>query len=305
MPELAWDQIMLMFDRQDESGILPDSVNDTRRPRFNYTKPPIYGWAFGRMMGASDHFGDDRLAEIYRPLSRQTEFWFAYRDPDEEGLPCYNHGNDSGWDNSTVFGEGCPVRAPDLAAYLVIQMEFLAEVASRLGRPREPAAWKRRSGELLRKMTERLWTGERFVTRRAFSGEVAPGDSLIDFVPILLGDRLDADCRAKLVAALSEPGRFVTEHGLATESPRSPLYEPDGYWRGPIWAPSTMIVVDGLARSGERGLAREIALRFCRMCARSGFAENFDALTGEGLRDRAYTWTSSVFLMLANEFLRS
>jgi biotin operon repressor len=31
---------------------------------------------------------------------------------------------------------------------------------------------------------------------------------------------------------------------------------------------------------------------------RSGFAENFDAVSGAGLRDRAYTWTASVYLML-------
>ena len=37
---------------------------------------------------------------------------------------------------------------------------------------------------------------------------------------------------------------------------------------------------------------------------RSGMAENYDAITGDGLRDRAYTWTSSVFLILAHEYLR-
>jgi hypothetical protein len=35
------------------------------------------------------------------------------------------------------------------------------------------------------------------------------------------------------------------------------------------------------------------------LCETSGFAENFDALTGAGLRDRAYTWTASVYLLLA------
>ncbi len=33
----------------------------------------------------------------------------------------------------------------------------------------------------------------------------------------------------------------------------------------------------------------------------SGFAENFDARTGAGLRDRAYTWTAAVYLTLARE----
>ena len=91
---------------------------------------------------------------------------------------------------------------------------------------------------------------------------------------------------------------------LATESPASPLYKNDGYWRGPIWAPSTLLLYDGLRACGRADLARRVAERFCRMCAKSGFAENYDALTGEGLRDRAYTWTASVFLVLAAELAR-
>ena len=34
---------------------------------------------------------------------------------------------------------------------------------------------------------------------------------------------------------------------------------------------------------------------------KSGFAENFDAKTGNGLRDPEYTWTASAFLVLAHE----
>ncbi|WP_423739437.1 MGH1-like glycoside hydrolase domain-containing protein [Cryobacterium zongtaii] len=78
-------------------------------------------------------------------------------------------------------------------------------------------------------------------------------------------------------------------------------YEADGYWRGPIWAPSTAIIEDGLRRAGQVGLADLISERFRGLCERSGFAENFDALTGEGLRDRAYTWTASCYLTLARE----
>jgi glycogen debranching enzyme len=65
-----------------------------------------------------------------------------------------------------------------------------------------------------------------------------------------------------------------------------------------------MIAFAGLTEIGETKLARTIAQRFCRLCAKSGFAENFDALTGAPLRDTAYTWTSSVFLILANELTR-
>jgi len=62
-------------------------------------------------------------------------------------------------------------------------------------------------------------------------------------------------------------------------------------------------MVEALAACGELDLARSLARKFCDLCAASGFAENFDALTGAALRDRAYTWTASVFLILGHEYL--
>jgi glycogen debranching enzyme len=106
-----------------------------------------------------------------------------------------------------------------------------------------------------------------------------------------------------MVDGLTRENRFFTKHGLATESISSPLYQADGYWRGPIWAPASMIFTEGLAACGETELAKELSRRFCDMAQKSLFAENFDAKTGEPLRDRPYTWTSSIFLLLANEYL--
>jgi hypothetical protein len=115
-----------------------------------------------------------------------------------------------------------------------------------------------------------------------------------------LQDKLPGNIRELLLNDLRSD-KFLTEWGYATESPASPYYVSDGYWRGPIWAPSTYIIYEGLLACGEDKLAEKIALQFCKMCAKSGFAENFDAQTGEGLRDRAYTWTAAVFLLLASK----
>ena len=92
----------------------------------------------------------------------------------------------------------------------------------------------------------------------------------------------------------------LTAHGLATEPPDSPHYIADGYWRGPIWAPvHRPRSRTACAGPGTTGLADDISRRFLALCEKSGFAENFDAETGAGLRDRAYTWTASSYLILA------
>ena len=97
---------------------------------------------------------------------------------------------------------------------------------------------------------------------------------------------------------------FLTEHGLATEMPDGGKYESDGYWRGPIWAPTTYLLVDGLRRGGQDALARTVAERYCRMSSRisRGNFENFDALTGLGRRAPGYTWAASVYMLLHFEY---
>ena len=49
----------------------------------------------------------------------------------------------------------------------------------------------------------------------------------------------------------------MTEYGLATEATDSPYYNPDGYWRGPIWGPTMVLFIEGLEECGEVEFAKE------------------------------------------------
>ena len=300
-PELAWDQYMIFFDKQDPSGQLPDYMNN-QYAYWNCSKPPIHGWTLSWMLKRTDQISKKQLSEVYGPLTKWTNWYLNHRDDNDNGFSEYHHGNDSGWDNSTIFAEGVSVESPDLCAFLVLQMETLAEVAELLDLKEEAIKWQRLADKLLKDMIEHFWIGDRFVAYH-LNQEVETGDSLLLFMPIILGDRLPTEIRSKLVEGLKDETRFLTENGLATESTSSPYYIPDGYWRGPIWAPSTMLLIDGLANAGEKDFSQNLARRYCAMANENGMAENFDAKTGKGLRDLAFTWTSSVFLILGNEYI--
>ncbi|WP_327715293.1 trehalase family glycosidase [Streptomyces sp. NBC_00490] len=295
-PALARDQFCLPFDHQDESGALPDSVTHSEVLR-NFVKPPVHGWALARLRRRLPTPLDRaELTDVYDRLSRWTDFWLAARRAPDAALPHYQHGNDSGWDNATSFDPARVVVTADLAAFLTLQLRELAALATELDLPDEADRWSRTAEATQTALLDELWTGERFVTRDADSGDTWTSSSLLDLMPIVLGEHLP-DHIAKTLATRIEA--HLTPYGLATELPTSPHYRADGYWRGPIWAPATVLIEDGLRRAGHHRLADEIGARFRTLCETHGFAENFDALTGTGQRDRAYTWTAAAYLLLA------
>jgi hypothetical protein len=295
-PELAWDQFSVIFDHQDPTGVLPDSVTHSE-VLYNYVKPPIHGWALRHLRQLlPEQPGRDELTNAYHRLARWTDFWLTSRRAPGDLLAHYQHGNDSGWDNATTFDPERVVVTADLTAFLVLQLLELADLATELGRTDDATRWAELAATTRTALLDELWTGDRFYVRGVHTGQKWSTDSLLDLMPIVLGEHLPESVGTVLADRITA---HLTRYGLASELPTSSHYRSDGYWRGPIWAPATVLVVDGLRRAGHDRLARRISDRFQALCEASGFAENFDALTGNGLRDRAYTWTASAYLLLA------
>ncbi|MFJ8028226.1 amylo-alpha-1,6-glucosidase [Streptomyces sp. NPDC096311] len=300
-PELALDQFALPFDHQDDSGALPDSVTHSE-VLYNFVKPPIHGWAFSHLRRRLPTPPDQaQLAQVYACLERWTNFWLTARRAPGAELAYYQHGNDSGWDNATTFDPERVVVTADLAAFLVLQLRELADLAHELGKADAKRRWTAAAVETQTALLDQLWTGDRFVARGAATGNTWSSASLLDLMPIVLGEHLPGEVSSALADRIKA---HLTPYGLATELTTSPHYLADGYWRGPIWAPATVLVEDGLRRAGHQRLADDISARFRALCETHGFAENFDALTGTGLRDRAYTWTASSYLLLARDHHR-
>ncbi|MFB2586958.1 amylo-alpha-1,6-glucosidase [Herbiconiux liukaitaii] len=297
LPAEAVDQFRIVFDFQDSAGALPDSVTHSE-VLYNFVKPPIHGWALRKLRSIlSEPIDEPTLRSLYVSLSRWTRFWLDSRRVPGHALAHYQHGNDSGWDNSTTFDHDRLIESPDLAAFLVVQFSVLAELAIELGLPEDAAMWSGEEGAMTIALAG-LWREDTYIARSATTGRESKMTSLLNNLPIVAAPHLPGAVSESLAARI---GEHLTEWGPATQLVDTAEYEDDGYWRGPIWAPSTALIEDGLRRAGEVEIADRISERFRRLCETSGFAENFDARTGEGLRDRAYTWTAAVYLTFARE----
>ncbi|KAI8300574.1 hypothetical protein K4K59_001454 [Colletotrichum sp. SAR11_240] len=295
--QLGLDQLAVVFDHQAPDGRLPDSV-DWQNIEWGFTKPPIQGWALSKLLAQFPDLSDADLQPLYNATARLTDFWMDTRRGENSRLPFWAHGNDSGWDNSTAFDNTPMIIGPDLAAYLILQAACLEQLAKRLRLGDDFQKWANLKSFLIDGLIEELWDGESFLLKNAMTGETFGTTALLKLVPLAAASHLPDEVVDKMVAGIS---KHLSEWGLATEELSSPHYESDGYWRGPIWAPSTHLVESGLREAGRVDVANKISRRFLRLCEKSGFAENFDALTGEGLRDLSYTWTSAVYLVMRRE----
>lgn len=299
LPDEAWDQFMIMFDYQDETGRIPDAVTDNYTV-WNFCKPPVHGWTMLRLMENME-LSKAQLEEGYRRLAAWTNWWYDYRDTDHDGVCEYHHGNDSGWDNSTVFKDSPAIESPDLSGELFLQCKALAEVARRLGKKEEQRYWTWRMEKQKNDLLAHCFEGNRPVAIDRATHKKVECDSLLPYTVILMGKDLPKEKADYIVHALKTD--FLTEYGFATEKTNSPLYQSDGYWRGPIWAPTMVMVLDGLWQIGEKDFVRDVAGRFAKLVGKTGFSENFDSVTGEGNRDRAFSWSASSFLVIAHRYL--
>lgn len=294
----ALNQFFVPFELQASNGALPDYVNPDLEVVWGVTKPPIHGWCFSHLMKSCD-VDQETMKKTYDHLNKWTRWWMDYNDTDNDGIPDYPMGCDSGLDNATVFDLSYYVESPDLSAYLILQMKTLATLASRLGMPEAEKEWSNMAEELFVRLNKHSWTENGYVAKVSRSHEYDEHPtSIITMLPLVLGDILDDDKLDIMIKLLQE--KYLTAYGLSTEQYNSQYYKDDNYWRGAIWAPTTYLIIDGLISAGRLELAEQIAERFCDMIAftAEGDYENFDAKTGRGLRACGYTWTSSVNLLL-------
>ena len=291
------DNLLLPFTQQLPDGRIPDALM-YNEITWDFTKPPIQGWTVDRLLELLPDITTDQLRVIYDKIGKFTDMWLVHRRVVGSELPFYAHGNDSGWDNSTSFDGQFVVVNADLASHLILQTDMLSRVASRLGLKQESQKWSSERERLVKALIEELWDGENFRVKDAWSGKTRKSTSLLQYIPLMAAEFLPKIVVDKM---MSDIGRFLTPWGLATEPPESDKYDSDGYWRGPIWAPSTILLVSGVRAGGNTELANDLTRRFFKLCEKGGFAENYDAVTGEGRRDLSHTWSSSIYLVMRNE----
>ena len=272
--ETAVDLLLGPLDRVSPYGQFSDLYNDVTTVT-QMIKPPVHGWSILELM----HYRDlkkevprEKLEELYAAVGRWGRWFPECRDEDGDGIPAYEHGDETGFDDCTLFIEHMQMASPDLPAYLVLLYEAEGKLARLLDRPEEAAAWEKRSKDMLDRMLALMWDGEHFLGIVPGTGEKRLSRSLIHYIPAVLGDRLPPAVLDKLADDLLIEGKFLTPWGLSMEELDSDWFEPSGrsIGRGNIVPPGMLFICAGLLRSRRRDAGRLLAERYCTALMEQG-----------------------------------
>ena len=245
---LAREQIRAMFDWQRADGMVPDTVRaDSSKNHWGCSKPPLAAWA------CSKHPG---LLEEFRPaILRYLQWWEENRRP--PGCRLFAYGGDdlersrweSGWDNATRYDEAklLPegmqnVLSVDLNAFICREKRLLGDPDPEL---------------------ERL-VNEVFFHDGAFYDvtwpDLRPVKTLTaaGWIPLWCGIAT-ADRAESVIRLMLDPRHFYTPLPFPTVARSDARFDPEGYWRGPVWMDHACWAVETLARYGREKEAREAA----------------------------------------------
>ncbi len=293
--------LLNMLSEQSPLGQLPDFYDDSRS-NAQGIKPPIQGWGIKWIMKDHDLFSEMPRADLerlYRGFGAWADWFMKYRDEDHDGLPEYEHGDECGCDDSSIFLNTPEAETADLPAYLVLLTEALGDIAGFLGYAEEQENWYRRSKEMLSLMISELWDGTMFIARTARSHEPIRSGSLQHYIPLILGKRLPQEIIDRMTEDLLREDIFLSPFGLSSERMDSDQYRIMGMARGFVLPPQNLLILTGMYDAGKIEDAKMIARRYCLAMKDNGFNMLIDPKS-PGRGAFACTWPTCAFLILAD-----
>jgi hypothetical protein len=260
--------------------------------------------------------------EVVAAAAAGLRFLMEQRDRDDSGLVLLCHPWESGADDSprwddrcpggfdigrwraekdrlvTTIGfsaDGSPLRNP---AFPVASASFNAlvafnagELASVTGNDGLAAAADELAAALDARWDDDLRTWVDAGPTADGSGRCRTADALL---PLLV--TADSTKAARVVADLLDPVAHGGPWGPTGVHRAEPIFDPAGYWRGPVWPQLAYLLVLGAVRF-DPDAAEQLAATTVAGAWASGLAEYWHPDTGEGLGATPQSWTGLALLL--------
>ena len=257
----ASQSIDYFYSKQEESGAIRWKYDmKTGKPVFSESNPegvglPLFAWAEFNLY----HKGANkkRIKEVLPVLHRYMK-WLDEKFKQPNGLYAVPH-QSSTMENSPRDGTRYPVDFNTAMAINSLNMSSLGDI---LNDKETSFQYKRAYFSLKTRINSLMWDGETGFYHDLDNEEKRlPHKTIAGFWP-LLAEIPNADKADLLVAHLSNPETFGTDHPFPTLSVDNPNFSEDGDgFRGGVYPAFNFMVIKGLEKYQMYALARECAIR--------------------------------------------
>lgn len=323
-PDRAVAELANLLAVQDEQGFVPHMIyheDPTARAEFwgrggtsSITQPPMYGHAVAELVRRGVVVPGDVVERAVAGL----RFLLERRSRTATGLVAVVHPWETGCDYSPRWDGWCPggyererfralkgelldtvVRAPGGAplanpafapgsagfnALLVWNARELATVVD------EPVLGAR-ADELAAALADR-WDP----ALGTWVDDGPHASSRVRTADALLGALVDVGHRDAALDLLGDPAGIGGPYGPAGTDRREPAYDPEAYWRGPVW-PQLAYLLWWAARAAGHPVADQVAAGLVTGAVASGLAEYWHPDTGAGRGAVPQSWTGLALLV--------
>lgn len=325
-PDLAKSNIRSMFQYQDEMGMVADCVYfDPKENNWRDTKAPLAAWSVLEVYKQTKDL--NFVNEMYPKLVKYHNWWYKYRDHDQNGLCEYGSTDgtiiaakwESGMDNAVRFDDAKMLQnndhgwsmnqeSVDLNAYLYAEKEQLAELAILLGKSEESKKISNQANKLKKRIATEFYD----VKEGFFYDKAINTDKLLTvqqgpegWIPLYTNIASDEQAK-KVMILLTDSTKFATKVPFPTLVADHKKFNPlKGYWRGPVWLDQAYFGIKALQNYGYDEEANRLSSKLLHnaegLLLDAPIRENYHPITGEGLNANHFSWSAAHYLLLLTD----
>lgn len=212
-------------------------------------------------------------------------------------------------ENGRLVGYSINQESVDLNSYLYAEKGFLKSMAEILGEYNDAKKFEQEATYIKSYISENMFdreTGFFYDLQINDNGTqkkllVNRGKGPEGWLP--LWANMASEYQAKCVKDnMIDENKFNTYIPLPTASRDNPKYNPQKYWRGPVWLDQALYGIEALQNYGYYNEAYKLSSKMFDNCegllSNGAIRENYNPESGVGLHTKNFSWSASAFYLM-------